>query len=155
MHGHGEKPFLCTYDGCDRGIPGNGFPRHWNLRDHMRRVHNDPGASKSNGSEDSPPPSGPVRGKKRKAGAKPSSPVMEKSEKFIKHMPSPPQEPKQELSPFERYQTSQQSLLNFVQMLEDPTVSNRNALFGEAAKHFKAMHTHAQAIQTSKNHRIG
>lgn len=39
MHGHGEKPFLCTYEGCDRGLPGNGFPRHWNLCDHMKRVH--------------------------------------------------------------------------------------------------------------------
>jgi hypothetical protein len=40
MHGHGEKPFLCTFEGCERGIPGNGFPRHWNLCDHMKRVHN-------------------------------------------------------------------------------------------------------------------
>lgn len=40
MHGHGEKPFLCTFSGCERGLEGHGFPRHWNLRDHMRRVHN-------------------------------------------------------------------------------------------------------------------
>jgi hypothetical protein len=40
MHGHGEKPFLCTFKGCERGAPGNGFPRHWNLCDHMKRVHN-------------------------------------------------------------------------------------------------------------------
>ena len=40
MHGHGEKPFLCTFDGCERGVPGNGFPRHWNLCDHMKRAHN-------------------------------------------------------------------------------------------------------------------
>jgi hypothetical protein len=39
MHGHGDKPFLCSHDGCDRAIPGNGFPRQWNLRDHMKRVH--------------------------------------------------------------------------------------------------------------------
>jgi len=43
MHGHGDKPFLCTYDGCDRALSGNGFPRQWNLKDHMRRVHNDNG----------------------------------------------------------------------------------------------------------------
>ncbi|KAJ0282055.1 hypothetical protein CBS470a_008000 [Colletotrichum nupharicola] len=43
MHGHGDKPFLCSYDGCDRAMPGNGFPRQWNLKDHMRRVHNDNG----------------------------------------------------------------------------------------------------------------
>jgi hypothetical protein len=40
MHGHGEKPFLCTFEGCERGVPGNGFPRHWNLCDHMKRAHN-------------------------------------------------------------------------------------------------------------------
>ncbi|KAI0405408.1 hypothetical protein F4802DRAFT_563006 [Xylaria palmicola] len=45
MHGHGDKPYLCTYEGCERAIPGNGFPRQWNLRDHMRRVHNDNGNS--------------------------------------------------------------------------------------------------------------
>ncbi|KAK3897974.1 hypothetical protein C8A05DRAFT_19362 [Staphylotrichum tortipilum] len=44
MHGHGEKPYLCTYEGCERSISGYGFPRQWNLRDHMRRVHNDNGA---------------------------------------------------------------------------------------------------------------
>lgn len=40
MHGHGERPFACELQGCDRSFSGNGFPRHWNLRDHMRRVHN-------------------------------------------------------------------------------------------------------------------
>jgi hypothetical protein len=48
MHGHGEKPFLCTFSGCERGIRGNGFPRHWNLRDHMRRVHDTEPSASSN-----------------------------------------------------------------------------------------------------------
>ena len=39
MHGHGDRPHLCLYPGCDRGIPGNGFPRRYNLFDHMKRVH--------------------------------------------------------------------------------------------------------------------
>lgn len=39
MHGHGEKPFNCELSTCERSIPGNGFPRHWNLCDHMSRVH--------------------------------------------------------------------------------------------------------------------
>lgn len=39
MHGHGDKPFRCSADGCDRGVPGQGFPRRWNLFDHMKRVH--------------------------------------------------------------------------------------------------------------------
>ncbi|KAL8739514.1 MAG: hypothetical protein Q9190_007689 [Brigantiaea leucoxantha] len=47
MHGHGEKPHLCTYPECDRSITGNGFPRRWNLFDHMKRVHdyNEPASS--------------------------------------------------------------------------------------------------------------
>jgi hypothetical protein len=48
MHGHGDKPFFCTYEGCERGVAGNGFPRLWNLRDHMRRVHKEPRSPKSN-----------------------------------------------------------------------------------------------------------
>lgn len=40
MHKHGDKPFLCPYSGCERNVPGNGFPRQWNLRDHVKRVHN-------------------------------------------------------------------------------------------------------------------
>ncbi|KAI0552368.1 hypothetical protein F4679DRAFT_87401 [Xylaria curta] len=45
-----EETYLCTYKGCERSIPGKGFPRQWNLRDHLRRVHNDAGIelSKSN-----------------------------------------------------------------------------------------------------------
>ena len=39
MHGHGDKPYMCTYPDCDRSIQGNGFPRRWNLQDHMKRVH--------------------------------------------------------------------------------------------------------------------
>jgi len=39
MHGHGDRPHLCYYDGCERGISGNGFPRRYNLFDHMKRVH--------------------------------------------------------------------------------------------------------------------
>ncbi|KAI9812857.1 MAG: hypothetical protein M1827_004375 [Pycnora praestabilis] len=56
MHGHGAKPHLCTYEDCDRSVPGNGFPRRWNLYDHMKRVHDYTGAPSSNGST-SPTPS--------------------------------------------------------------------------------------------------
>ncbi|TRX89729.1 hypothetical protein FHL15_009319 [Xylaria flabelliformis] len=34
-----ERFYLCTHEGCERAIPGKGFPRQWNLRDHLRRVH--------------------------------------------------------------------------------------------------------------------
>ncbi|TKA67948.1 hypothetical protein B0A49_06042 [Cryomyces minteri] len=39
MHGHGAKPHLCTFANCDRAVLGNGFPRRYNLYDHMKRVH--------------------------------------------------------------------------------------------------------------------
>lgn len=39
MHNHGHNPYLCDYKGCDRAKEGNGFPRKWNQRDHMKRVH--------------------------------------------------------------------------------------------------------------------
>ncbi|KAI8711505.1 hypothetical protein NCS52_01414300 [Fusarium sp. LHS14.1] len=39
LHGYGDKPYLCPQQGCERAIPGNGFPRRWNLVDHMRRRH--------------------------------------------------------------------------------------------------------------------
>jgi len=39
MHGHGDRPHLCYYEGCERGVSGNGFPRRYNLFDHMKRVH--------------------------------------------------------------------------------------------------------------------
>ncbi|KAL1986086.1 hypothetical protein VTN96DRAFT_6983 [Rasamsonia emersonii] len=39
FHGHGDNPHLCLFEGCERSIPGYGFPRRWNLYDHMKRVH--------------------------------------------------------------------------------------------------------------------
>lgn len=72
LHGHGDKPFLCVYEGCERAVPGSGFPRQWNLRDHMKRVHND------HGSAGGSPPSGTnaqsTKGRKRKTeGAEPQN----------------------------------------------------------------------------------
>ncbi|KAF4981093.1 hypothetical protein FDECE_17755 [Fusarium decemcellulare] len=63
LHGHGDKPFLCVYEGCERAVPGNGFPRQWNLRDHMKRVHNDHGSSSGSPVSGSAQPS---KGRKRK-----------------------------------------------------------------------------------------
>ena len=37
MHFYGKNPHRCHYAGCERAIEG--FPRRWNLHDHMRRVH--------------------------------------------------------------------------------------------------------------------
>ncbi|KAG8526724.1 uncharacterized protein KY384_008153 [Bacidia gigantensis] len=69
LHGHGEKPFACYFPDCERAQPGQGFPRSWNLRDHMRRVHNYviPGNSPSNdypSPASSPETNLPIRRKK-------------------------------------------------------------------------------------------
>ena len=56
MHGHGEKPHLCSFPDCDRSVLGNGFPRRWNLFDHMKRVHDYTGPGSSS-SSNSPTPS--------------------------------------------------------------------------------------------------
>ncbi|PGH33563.1 hypothetical protein GX50_03635 [[Emmonsia] crescens] len=36
---HGEAPYLCSVQECERSLPGNGFPRRWNLHDHIIRLH--------------------------------------------------------------------------------------------------------------------
>lgn len=62
MHGHGEKPHLCIFKDCDRSAEDNGFPRRWNLFDHMKRVHDydppnkDASPPSSTGSRSPPPP---------------------------------------------------------------------------------------------------
>lgn len=73
MHGHGDKPYLCTYEGCDRAILGNGFPRQWNLKDHMRRVHNDNGSTRSASATSSNTKASSSKGRKRKSERESSS----------------------------------------------------------------------------------
>lgn len=56
MYGHGPKPHRCLYTDCERSQETNGFPRKWNLYDHMKRVHSYTGPEPSDRS-DSPSPS--------------------------------------------------------------------------------------------------
>jgi len=87
MHGHGEKPHLCIFKDCDRSAEDNGFPRRWNLFDHMKRVHDyDPpnkGASppSSTGSR-SPPPHGSARDAPKKRRT--PSPTLQAPSKKVK-----------------------------------------------------------------------
>src|SRR5436190_13370824 len=69
MHGHGENPNLCHFNSCERSIPGSGFPRRWNLRDHMKRVH-DYTLSESVSSPEEPPVVGRPSKRKDKSGRK-------------------------------------------------------------------------------------
>ncbi|KAL6715487.1 hypothetical protein ACLMJK_006448 [Lecanora helva] len=70
MHGHGPKPHLCFFKDCERAQEDNGFPRRWNLFDHMKRVHDFAGTEPSNrsnspSSTSSPEPCAELRKKKR------------------------------------------------------------------------------------------
>ncbi|CAG7988545.1 unnamed protein product [Penicillium salamii] len=68
LHGHGDNPHLCLWEGCERAVPGNGFPRRWNLYDHMRRVH-DYATSERHSSPETSPGAGQIK-KKETAGRK-------------------------------------------------------------------------------------
>ena len=57
MHGHGDKPYPCPYPDCDRSGT-NGFPRRWNLGDHIKRVHDQRMASAPHGADYPLPSSG-------------------------------------------------------------------------------------------------
>lgn len=61
MHGHGSRPHLCQFPDCERSQPGQGFPRRYNLFDHMKRVH-DWSPEPPPGME--PSPSKRIRGKR-------------------------------------------------------------------------------------------
>ncbi|UPX17473.1 uncharacterized protein EKO05_0007825 [Ascochyta rabiei] len=81
MHGHGARPHLCHFQDCERAVPGHGFPRRYNLFDHMKRVHQFDGPT----TEPSPPMQGQMPRKpvsrKRKASAED---ITEKRSKVIK-----------------------------------------------------------------------
>ena len=74
MHGHGERPHLCYYSGCDRGVQGNGFPRRYNLFDHMKRVHDH--KEDAVDSTGSPILGGETQKRIKGAKRKPSSPLI-------------------------------------------------------------------------------
>jgi hypothetical protein len=148
MHGLGDKPYLCIYDGCDRGLAGNGFPRHWNLRDHMRRVHNDPGPTKCSTGGSSPPYNGTVRGgNKRKAEVSEATAV----EKPLKRIATPPVLVRQPLEPslVDCYFSSEQRLLETVKQLHDPTNSSNMTLLRNASNCIKVMAQTTQRINSA------
>lgn len=73
MHGHGSKPHLCIFEDCDRAQPGNGFPRRYNLFDHMKRVHDytPKDAPVQDISPSSTTPKGPTTKKRKSTGDQP------------------------------------------------------------------------------------
>ncbi|KAK6438771.1 hypothetical protein LTR95_005019 [Oleoguttula sp. CCFEE 5521] len=88
MHGHGERPHLCVYAGCERGFAGNGFPRRYNLFDHMKRVHDHKEETQSgHGSPDNAGMELPkVVGRKRKAPSSTASEPATQRRKMSPHL---------------------------------------------------------------------
>ncbi|KAK2050700.1 C2H2 transcription factor [Colletotrichum somersetense] len=139
MHGHGDKPFLCSYEGCDRAMHGNGFPRQWNLKDHMRRVHNDNGVpgsptSTSNGQQSS-------KGRKRKDAPKAVGPVPP-SRKVTAKAAAVEAAAKEEQSSkplIEEWMAHRQALEDIVRGLNQPEDTRNVQLIQDAQNHLSAM----------------
>ncbi|KAK4239852.1 hypothetical protein C8A03DRAFT_42554 [Achaetomium macrosporum] len=154
MHGHGEKPYRCTYEGCERSIPGHGFPRQWNLRDHMRRVHNDNGTTAQ---PPSPPASGPTtstRGRKRKneAPEKQTSqekPTSRKSTNKVVAEPATtaPKHPEIVSQPeIEQWYEHQKALQAFIQGCVQPDDPQSLQYIKDAQDHLTAMGKISQGL---------
>ncbi|PHH86834.1 hypothetical protein CDD83_9693 [Cordyceps sp. RAO-2017] len=136
LHGHGDKPFLCIYEGCERAVPGNGFPRQWNLRDHMKRVHND------HGSTGGSPPSATVgqsaKGRKRKTEV-PEAQTPASRRASVKNMPvaEPVQPSARPL--LEQWLDHRRAVEDMVRGLGKPEDSRNLQQITEVQKHLSVM----------------
>jgi hypothetical protein len=114
----------------------------------MRRVHNDPGPSKSSASGSPPPSSAPARGRnKRKADASDATAV----EKPVKRIATPPAVMRQPLEPglVDRYLSSEQELLETVKQLHDPRNTKNMLLLRSANDCLKVMAQTTQRINSA------
>ncbi|KAJ5930091.1 hypothetical protein N7466_005584 [Penicillium verhagenii] len=95
LHGHGDNPHLCLWEGCERSVPGYGFPRRWNLYDHMRRVHDYVSSERHSSPEISPAVTVPAKkkdstpsttGRKRRSVTGPTpAPTMKRTRSIHSH----------------------------------------------------------------------
>lgn len=154
MHGHGDKPYLCTYDGCDRALPGNGFPRQWNLKDHMRRVHNDNGSSLNMSTS---PPTGQAasshstKGRKRKskdASEHGSSSSRKHSSRQIAEMAATLKAQEQPM--INEWNQHKQALQAYLQEYSVPDAFDQLDQFSNARDHLEAMGKISQKLLGSR-----
>ncbi|KAK6864778.1 C2H2 transcription factor [Apiospora arundinis] len=156
MHGHGDKPYLCTYEGCDRAVPGCGFPRNWNLRDHMRRVHNDNGASLSSGAPSSASGRGSAshsaKGRKRKSkdssemsshGRKPVSKTSAADDAAAAARAA-------EQPLIEQWYEHHSALQEYLQRYNNPVAFELLDQTGEAGEHFSSMEKISRKLKKSR-----
>lgn len=145
LHGHGEKPYLCTFEGCDRSVPGNGFPRHWNMFDHMKRVH---------GFEKPIAPTGDSQtvkaGRKRKAEAQESKPAKKATAAATKIKTEP--ESKDATSMDKHSQEAEMTrhqLMQGAMSLPEPTHPDFQKRLQMVARCLKNLHNVTQEMQES------
>lgn len=115
MHGHGARPNLCHYADCERSAPGQGFPRRYNLFDHMRRVHGWQG-DKEDVSADA---SGArkARAPKRKSSTTPAK--VEKKPKISKAVQQQQQRERQRNALNKEWSTKKQSIVTLLAGLDN------------------------------------
>jgi hypothetical protein len=154
MHGHGDKPYLCTYEGCDRAVPGCGFPRNWNLRDHMRRVHNDNGSSlnmptgshsSSRGSQ-----SASLKGRKRKSKDVEAAASRKPSSKPSAAEEAAAAAAKAEAPLIDQWWSHRNALQAYLQRFDNPVAFEVLEQSGEAAEHFAAIEKITRRLKKSR-----
>jgi hypothetical protein len=154
MHGHGDKPYLCTYEGCDRAVPGCGFPRNWNLRDHMRRVHNDNGqslamATGTHSSNRGSHHSSSAKGRKRKSkDGESSSSGRRSSSKAADEAAAAARAAEQPL--MEQWWEHRNALHSYLQRFDNPVAFEVLEQSGEANEHFVAMEKISRRLKKSR-----
>lgn len=149
MHGH--QAYNCTYKGCERSLDGKGFPRAWNLKDHMRRVHNDHG-------------NGPVAGSQRGAAAEEQTKARRKSKtstsgsssrKSSKSMPVVDTAAEESMDRMQQdfmdWEDYYKNLQGAVQQLGKPTDSESRRQLKKAQKYLDQMSSVYERIHTNPN----
>ncbi|KAK8088803.1 hypothetical protein PG997_003764 [Apiospora hydei] len=156
MHGHGDKPYLCTYEGCDRAVPGCGFPRNWNLRDHMRRVHNDNGQSLSSGAPSSVSGRGSTSHstKSRKRKSKDSTELSSHGRKPVSKTSAADDAAAAaraaEQPLIEQWYEHRSALQEYLQRYDNPVAFELLDQTGEAGEHFSSMEKISRKLKKSR-----
>lgn len=130
MHGHGDRPHLCTHKGCERSIPGNGFPRSWNLQDHMKRIHKDLAPTESKAVRNDSVSDEPTISRKRKADSTDLEEAPNSSSTPLAEI-----DQLRESSLLERYHQHEWRLLETVKQLHDPKGANTMHLLWAATNY--------------------
>ncbi|KAF2122796.1 hypothetical protein BDV96DRAFT_608666 [Lophiotrema nucula] len=123
MHGHGSRPHLCHFTDCERSVPGNGFPRRYNLFDHMKRVHDYTGPT----TEPSPPHAEPAASRKSNSRKRKSTADEGTERRHKVAKPTPQQQLQQKREHLQQtFLSKKQELINILAILNGPVDLNED-----------------------------